>query len=157
MDRYEAVVRYIGTGDYVPRIEKYADGDLVLYAEAASRIADLEAQLAASEAKCADTYQDVLLAIRDAEYYRMQLSDERLKFSAALARAEEAEREKDELLLAVSALMKAFDDGVFVRDTSNDNRPDWAIRLFNPLRALAVLREASDAALRQEMGVRGDE
>lgn len=58
----------------------------------------------------------------------------------------------DELLLAVSALMKAFDDGIFVRDTSNDHRPDWAIRLFNPLRALAVLREASDAALRDAKG-----
>lgn len=126
-----------------------------------TRIAALEAQLAASEARCAElraTIADCDQIMREKESEN-EANDKRARelISAALARAEEAERVKDELLLAVSALMKAFDDGIFVRDTSNDHRPDWSIRLSNPLRALAVLREASDAALRQAMGVRGDE
>ena len=110
MDRYEAVVRYIGTGDYVPRIEKYADGDLVLYAEAASRIADLEAQLAASEARCAELDGAARAdeqRLRDAaecagvgwfgcdtpEVLADTIGALRVDLAAALARAEEAERQ----------------------------------------------------------------
>jgi hypothetical protein len=58
--------------------------------------------------------------------------------------AAEAIREKAALLDAVSVLLQAFDDGIFLRNTDHDNRPDWGIRLFNPLRALAVLRESMD-------------
>lgn len=106
--------------------------------ELESRIATLEAEL--KKAKH--------LAVKFSD-----LSEElEAKVSTLESQLAEATRGADELLLAVSALMKAFDDGIFVRDTSNDHRPDWAIRLLNPLRALAVLREASDAALRDAMG-----
>lgn len=120
----------------------------------ADRIAALESQLAEAERTIAalrgkrnhleplDSEHDPRACIQCLRDYAGHVERER----------DEAKRVADELLLAVSALMKAFDDGIFIRDTSNDHRPDWAIRLFNPLRALAVLREASDASLREAKG-----
>jgi hypothetical protein len=41
----------------------------------------------------------------------------------------------------VGTLLKAFDEGVFVRDISRDHEPAWAIRLAFPLAALARLQQ----------------
>lgn len=40
--------------------------------------------------------------------------------------------------------MKAFDDGVFVRNTSRDGESDWAIQVLKPLAAIARLQIAAE-------------
>jgi len=42
---------------------------------------------------------------------------------------------------AARTVLEGFDEHIFMRDISNDDRGDWAIRCFPYLRALAVLRE----------------
>lgn len=42
---------------------------------------------------------------------------------------------------AIATVLRGFDEGVFVRDTTRDGEPDWAIRLFPFVRALATLAE----------------
>ena len=42
---------------------------------------------------------------------------------------------------AARTVLEGFDKHVFVRDTSKDDRGDWAIRCFPYLRALSVLQE----------------
>ena len=39
----------------------------------------------------------------------------------------------------VRLLLKAFDDGIFVRDASRDAEPGWALKLIKPLAALGRL------------------
>jgi cell division septum initiation protein DivIVA len=42
-------------------------------------------------------------------------------------------------------LMKAFDDGIFVRDTTRDHEHDWAVRLLGPARALGAVKLAAES------------
>ena len=50
---------------------------------------------------------------------------------------------------AARTVLKAFDDGVFVRDVSYDGESSWAIRLVRPLAALSKLASL-DAQVRDE-------
>lgn len=52
----------------------------------------------------------------------------------------------------VAVLLKAFDDGLFVRDTKGDGDPRWAIKLLTPLAAMARLQRTIDAALAAAKG-----
>lgn len=45
------------------------------------------------------------------------------------------------LIQAVGEVLDAFDQGVFVRSTCFDGRPDWAIKIVKPLASLAKLRQ----------------
>lgn len=47
---------------------------------------------------------------------------------------------------AVAIVLKAFEDGLFIRDTSGDHDPMWALRFAGPIAALARLRGESPAA-----------
>jgi hypothetical protein len=48
-------------------------------------------------------------------------------------------KHRDEL----EVLVTAFDEGVFVRDTSKDNEPGWMLKLVRPLMALAHVKNAA--------------
>lgn len=43
--------------------------------------------------------------------------------------------------IAARILLKAFEDGIFVRSTANDSQPGWSFRFVAPLQALAQLQE----------------
>ena len=45
---------------------------------------------------------------------------------------------------ALKTVLKAFDDGVFIRNVSGDVRPEWMLKLVPVLQALAVLQKAAD-------------
>lgn len=49
---------------------------------------------------------------------------------------------KIEELDAVRTVLSAFDDGVFVRDTTRDHEPGWVMKYVKPISALAVLARA---------------
>lgn len=60
-----------------------------------------------------------------------------------------AEEERDrlaevnrQLREAASGVMRGFDEGIFVRDTSRDARPGWSIRLLPFITALSKLKSA---------------
>lgn len=52
----------------------------------------------------------------------------------------------EDLLKDVGEVLQAFEDGIFVRSTHFDNRPDWAVRLIKPLQSLAKLKTAYESA-----------
>jgi len=47
----------------------------------------------------------------------------------------------EEAVAAIRTTLEGFDKGVFVRNTEGDSAPDWAIKAFPYIRALAVLAE----------------
>jgi hypothetical protein len=52
--------------------------------------------------------------------------------------------ELNELLDAAKAVLDGFDAGLFCRSAADDGSSGWAIKLFRPLRGLAILQLAVD-------------
>ena len=50
-----------------------------------------------------------------------------------------------ELREAVKVVLKAFDDGLFVRCSDGDHKPDWATGLLRPMIALGKLKEFAES------------
>ena len=52
----------------------------------------------------------------------------------------------DDLLAALTTVLRGFELGIFVRDPSHDGSPDWAMRLAPYIAALAKGQKAIDKA-----------
>jgi len=65
-----------------------------------------------------------------------------LQFAASLVRREEQHEKR---LKALETILRGFDEGVFVRDISNDSDPMWAIKLFPFIQALALAAKPTEA------------
>lgn len=86
------------------------------------------------------TILDLIVAEFESDPTSVQCFDLRLvRHAIELNRAYKADPHAGDE--AIRTLLRGFEEGVFVRNTANDNDPAWAIKLLPYLRAMNVLQD----------------
>ena len=75
-----------------------------------------------------------------------------LEVDELAAALREAREENTRIISDAALLIRAFDDDLFVRNTKDDHRSDWAIKFVRPLAAMSRLQHEIDAAMKPPGG-----